>query len=51
MAQEIETKVLDINVNEIQSKLLALGAQKIQETRLVVDWYQAKGTKAGSEEL
>jgi len=48
MAQEIETKVLDINVNEVKSKLLALGAQKIQETRLLVNWYQTKGEKEGS---
>lgn len=45
MADEIETKVLDINVKEIKSKLLALGAQKIQETRLMVDWYQTRGEK------
>ena len=48
MAFEIETKVLDINAEEIKSKLLALGAQKIQETRLTVDWYQTKGEKEGS---
>lgn len=50
MAYEIETKVLDIDAKEIISKLVALGAQKIQETLLVVDWYQAIGTKEGSED-
>ena len=48
MSQEIETKVLGINANEIKNKLLTLGAQKIQETRLSVDWYQAKGEKEGT---
>ncbi len=48
MAQEIETKILDINADEVKSKLLALGAKKIQETRLSVNWYQTKGEKEGS---
>ncbi|OGZ69228.1 MAG: hypothetical protein A3D44_00885 [Candidatus Staskawiczbacteria bacterium RIFCSPHIGHO2_02_FULL_42_22] len=48
MSQEIETKVLDINVAAIKNKLAELGAQKIQETRLSVDWYQAKGEKEGA---
>lgn len=47
MPQEIETKVLDINKDEIIKKIITLGAQKIQETRLKVDWYQVKGTKEG----
>ena len=45
MAQEIETKVLDIDAEKVKSKLLALGAQKIQETRLFVDWYRTKEVK------
>jgi len=45
MALEIETKVLDIDVDEIKSKLLVFGAQKIQETRLFVDWYRTKEAK------
>lgn len=48
MAQEIETKILDINAEEVKRNLLALGAQKIQETRLFVDWFQAKGEGEGS---
>ena len=50
MAYEIETKILDINADEIKSNLLALGAQKIQETRLSINWYQVKGTKEGNED-
>ncbi len=50
MAEEIETKVLDINIDEIKGKLAVLGAQKKQETRLYVDWYQVTGTEEGSED-
>lgn len=49
MAYEIETKVLDINGAEIAKKLVELGAQKIQETRLIVDWYRIKGIKEGED--
>ncbi len=48
MPYEIETKVLDIDKNKIIEKLIGLGAVKIQETRLFVDWYQTKGEKEGS---
>lgn len=48
MAQEIETKILDIDKNAIIEKLMALGAVKIQDTRLFVDWYQIKGEKEGT---
>lgn len=41
--QEIETKILDIDAEEIKSKLKLLGAAEIQETRLVVDWYGPTG--------
>ena len=49
MAHEIETKVLDINSEDIKSKLEKLGATKIQETRLIVDWYRIKGIKEGDD--
>lgn len=49
MAHEIETKVLDIKVDEIKQKLVLLGAEKIQETRLIVDWYRIKGTVPGED--
>ena len=46
---EIETKVLDIDQKIIQEKLISLGAQKIKEDRLVVDWYRIKGIKKGED--
>lgn len=49
MAYEIETKVLGIDGAEIAKKLTALGAQKIKETRLIVDWYRIKGIKEGED--
>lgn len=45
MAHEIETKVLDIDSAEIQKKLAELGAEKISETRLSVDWYGSEVAK------
>lgn len=49
MAQEIETKVLDIDAEGVKKQLADLGAKKIQETRLIVDWYRPKGEKSGEE--
>jgi adenylate cyclase class 2 len=49
MAHEIETKVLDINEQEIKAKLEKLGAKKILETRLIVDWYREKGVEEGED--
>jgi adenylate cyclase, class 2 len=49
MAHEIETKVLDISVDEIIKKLMSLGAEKTQETRLSVAWYRPKGIKEGKD--
>lgn len=50
MAHEIETKVLDIDAENIKGKLVSLGAEKIQETRLVVDWFRPKGVKEGEDQ-
>ncbi len=36
---EIETKVLGIDVKDITKKIEGLGAQKIQEVELRVDWF------------
>lgn len=47
MVHEIETKVLDIDLEALKKKLVALGAQPVQETRLTVDWFRIKGTKVG----
>lgn len=49
MAQEIETKVLDIDVTKISELLFKLGAIKIQDTRFVVDWYRLKGVGEGQD--
>lgn len=40
--QEIETKILEVDVEDVKSKLEKLGAEKIQETRLSVDWFKDK---------
>ena len=37
--QEIETKILEVNSEEIAEKLKKLGAKELQNTRLTVDWY------------
>ena len=49
MAHEIETKILDIEADAIVEKLISLGAKKINENRLTVDWYRPKGTKEGED--
>jgi len=49
MAHEIETKVLDIDAKILKEKLISFGAQKTQETRLIVDWYRIKGIKEGED--
>ena len=40
MAYEIETKVLDIDLEAIKEKLVSLNAKKLSKNRLVVDWYR-----------
>ncbi|HEY4480141.1 MAG TPA: CYTH domain-containing protein [Candidatus Paceibacterota bacterium] len=49
MAEEVETKVLDIDVEETKKKLLDLGAEKIAEDRIVVDWFDFPNRKEGEE--
>ncbi len=55
MAHEIETTVLDIDAEDVIKKLQDLGAKKVQDTRLVVDWYRPKdwhrpeGVKEGED--
>ncbi|MEK7509850.1 MAG: CYTH domain-containing protein [Patescibacteria group bacterium] len=49
MAHEIETKVLDIDSAKVQKQLTELGATKLRETRLIVDWYRPVGTKEGED--
>lgn len=49
MAQEIETKVLDIDAKKVEEQLAALGAEKVGETRLIVDWYRPQGIGEGED--
>ena len=49
MANEIETKVLDINPDKVIRKLVLLGAKKVQETTLTVAWHRLKGIKEGDD--
>lgn len=41
--KEIETKVLEVDKEEIKRILKSLGAKETQNTRLAVDWYCPKG--------
>jgi len=43
--REIETKILEVDKEKIKRILKSLGAKKIQDTRLIVDWYCPVGTK------
>lgn len=43
--QEIETKILDINKEEIITRLRNLGAKEMESVRLTIDWYAPAGTK------
>lgn len=49
MSHEIETKVLDINKDNIIKTLVLFGAQQTQQTRLVVDWYRPQGVLEGQD--
>ena len=49
MSHEIETKVLDIDAGDAVARLEKLGAEKKQQTRLVVDWYRPIGVGEGED--
>lgn len=49
MSHEIETKVLDVVPDQVREKLAVLGARKVRETRLIVDWYRLPGTQEGKD--
>lgn len=40
---EIETKILEVNAKDISEKLTDLGAEKIQDVMLTVDWFSLPG--------
>ncbi len=41
---EIETKILEVNPEDIAIKLKNFGAEKIQDVMLTVDWFSIAGT-------
>ncbi|MDR3519662.1 MAG: CYTH domain-containing protein [Candidatus Pacebacteria bacterium] len=45
--QEIETKILEVDVNKFREKMLELNAEKILDTRLSVDWFKAPNHEEG----
>lgn len=49
MAYEVETKVLNVDAEKIETSLKELGAKKVLDTRLVVDWFRQKGLIMGQE--
>ena len=49
MAQEIETKILKIDKGAVAQKLVELGAEQIQDTKLIVDWFRPSGIKDGED--
>lgn len=49
MTHEVETKILDVDVGRVAQALTSLGAKKLQDTRLIVDWFRSRGTKEGQE--
>ncbi|MDE2038011.1 MAG: hypothetical protein KGI69_02195 [Patescibacteria group bacterium] len=49
MANEVETKVLDIDVDDVMRKLAELGAAKTAENKLTVDWFRLKGVEEGKD--
>lgn len=49
MNDESEIKILEVNPEVILATMEKIGAQKILETRLHVDWFCPKGVKEGEE--
>lgn len=48
-SHEVETKILDVDCSQIVAKLSELGAEKLQQTRLSVDWYRQQGIAEGED--
>lgn len=49
MAHEVETKILDIESDEVRRHLTDLGAKKIGKTRFIVDWFRQNGVTEGND--
>ncbi len=47
---EIEVKILEVDAEDIEKRLEALGAELVQDSILNVDWYRVKGLKEGEDE-
>lgn len=47
---EIETKILEVDKQLVQEKMVGLGAEKIQDILLKVDWYRKQGVADGKDE-
>jgi len=46
---EVETKILNVDKSQLESKLNSLGAKKILDTKLVVNWYRPQGCTDGQD--
>jgi adenylate cyclase class 2 len=46
---EVETKILNVDKDAIAQILAKLGAEKILETRLFVDWFRTKNSQEGQD--
>ncbi len=47
--KEIETKILEVDKDRIAAKLDSLGAEKIQDTKLTVDWFRPKDIQGNDD--
>lgn len=41
--QEVETKILEVDPQDVKRRLEELGAKRVLDTKLAVDWYGPKG--------
>jgi len=46
---EVETKILNVDKSQLENKLNSLGAKKILDTKLTVDWYRLQGCIEGQD--
>lgn len=49
MPHEVETKILGVDPRDVAQKLAALGAEKILDTTLTVDWFRPAGLRDGDD--
>lgn len=46
---EIEVKILDVDQGNIAKALESIGARKIQDTKLIVQWFRKEGVTEGQD--